>query len=72
MKLEIFVGSYVLSQGALLESCSCPRSPFYHLTLLHPHIIYLSEFQKYICMNSKMYFLIMMTFWHFENDNDDV
>ena len=39
----------MLSQGALLESCSCPRSPFSH----HTHLHIQQKLSKYVCPNSK-------------------
>ena len=52
----VFVGSYVLSPGALLESCSCPQSP----SSYHPFIFHLD--QPLFILSS--FYLFLQIFWH--------
>ena len=52
----VFVGSYVLSPGALLESCSCPQSP----SSYHPFLFHLD--QPLFILSS--FYLFLQIFWH--------
>ena len=52
----VFVGSYVLSPGALLESCSCPQSP----SSYHPFLFHLDQ---PLFILSSFYFFLQI-FWH--------